>query len=264
MDIHFYKFHGNGNDFIIIDGRSNALTLSSVQINKLCNRRFGVGADGLMLLANSEEYDFKMMYYNSDGKISSMCGNGGRCIAAYAYMLGITGKKINFEAYDGVHEAVIEAETIPLVEYDVSLHMANVNFVEKNNDYYFLDTGSPHYVTFVSNVAGVNVTTDGKTIRKSEPFARKGTNVDFVELRGDDIFVRTYERGVEKETLSCGTGVTASAIAAFYRTGKTRVDINTKGGDFTVDFIYDTENEMFTNIWLRGPAHVVFEGDLHI
>ncbi len=262
MKLHFYKFHGNGNDFIIIDNRNSKIELTTSQINKLCNRRFGIGADGLMLLESSEKFDFSMVYYNSDGNLSSMCGNGGRCIAAFANMLGLVDSKMKFEAYDGVHEAVIESETLEFVEWDVSLQLADVMNIEVGDEYCFLDTGSPHYVEFVDDVSKIDVVNEGRLIRESDQFKPHGTNVNFVEKSNDSIIVRTYERGVEEETLSCGTGVTAAAIAASLQTGQKSVLVHTKGGDFNINF--DFENTKFTNVWLRGPARLVFEGDINI
>ncbi len=262
MNLHFYKFHGNGNDFIIFDNRANNITLNVSQIKKLCNRRLGIGADGLILLSASLKSDFEMVYYNSDGNISSMCGNGGRCITAFAYMLGNTKKEMIFDAYDGTHKAIIESETISGIEWDISLQLADVIDIDKNDKYYFLDTGSPHYVEFVDNVADINVSTEGKKIRDSKLFAPDGTNVNFIEIDNNQIFVRTYERGVEEETLSCGTGVTASAIAVFLENGEKEISIHTKGGIFIVNLEYD--NNKFSNIWLRGPARLVFEGDIII
>jgi len=262
MNLHFYKFHGNGNDFIILDNRDNTIKLSTSQINKLCNRRFGIGADGLMLLSVSEKDNFKMDYYNSDGNISSMCGNGGRCIVAFANLLGLAGSKMNFEAYDGIHNAVIEAETIQSTEWDVSLQLADVAGVKTGNNFYFLDTGSPHYVKFVEDVARIDVAVEGKKIRNSNQFKPHGTNVNFVDFSKDDITVRTYERGVEEETLSCGTGVTAAAIAVSLRTGQKSVSVKTTGGDFKISF--DFKDDKFINVWLRGPARLVFEGNINI
>ncbi|MFK5854792.1 MAG: diaminopimelate epimerase [Bacteroidota bacterium] len=262
MNLHFYKFQGNGNDFIILDNSSNNISLNTMQINKLCDRRFGIGADGLILLSPSINYDFGMVYFNSDGNVSSMCGNGGRCIAAFANLRGIVGGKMKFDAYDGVHEAIIEKELVTATEWDVSLQLADVSSVDKNDSYYFLNTGSPHYVEFVDNVLDINMAVEGKKIRISNIFKPDGTNVNFVEIGDDSVFVRTFERGVEAETLSCGTGVTASAIAVFLQTGRNKVMVNTKGGNFEISFSYD--DNVFTNIWLRGPATLVFEGNITV
>ncbi len=261
--MHFYKFHGNGNDFIVLDNRNGKVELSNDQIQTMCNRRFGVGADGLMFINNSKVSDFEMKYYNSDGNISSMCGNGGRCIAALAFHLGIVGKEMEFLAFDGLHKAKITSINTNNSEWGVNLELMDVNNIDKNEGYYFLDTGSPHYVEFVDKVAEINVDTEGSKTRYSEKFAPEGTNVNFVERGEDRIFVRTYERGVEQETLSCGTGVTASAIASFLESGKSDVVVHTTGGDFNVRFDHHrTElKDNFTNIWLQGPAIMVFEGE---
>jgi len=262
MNMHFHKFQGNGNDFILLDNRNNNFDLTAAQVQKICDRRFGIGADGLMLINVSAKYDFKMVYYNSDGNISSMCGNGGRCIAAFSKFIGLVGDEMIFEAWDGLHKAIIESEIIAGKIWDVRLQLADVVDVDKNEDYYFLDTGSPHYVEFVNNTAEIDVATEGKKTRDSERFAPMGTNVNFVEISKDRIFVRTYERGVEEETLSCGTGVTASAIAVFLETGRKNVPVHTTGGDFTVSFNHDEDK--FTDVWLRGPAELVFEGDMGV
>jgi diaminopimelate epimerase len=262
MKFSFSKYQGNGNDFVIIDDLKSEIELSSSQIRKICDRHFGIGADGLMLLRHSEKFHFKMLYYNSDGHLSSMCGNGGRCIAAFAFSSEIAPSKMVFDAYDGKHEAVIEQIFTEKNEMDVSLKMADVKQFEKNDSFYFIDTGSPHYVEFVKKVAEIDVVNDGRKTRYSERFSPEGTNVNFVELSDKRIFVRTYERGVEDETLSCGTGVTASAIATYLETGKTGQKIHTTGGDFTVTF--DENNKHFTNIWLRGPVKQVFQGSLEL
>lgn len=266
MKVQFHKFQGNGNDFIIFDNRNNTCKLSTTQIQKICDRRFGIGADGLILLNISKEFDFEMVYYNSDGKISSMCGNGGRCIAAYSSMIGIVNKEITFTAHDGLHKAIIENEMVTGVEWDISLQLSDVSEIEKNEGYYFLNTGSPHYVEFVDKVAEIDVACEGKKTRESERFAPDGTNVNFVEKNENRIFVRTFERGVEDETLSCGTGVTASAIAMFIESGIKDIPIHTTGGDFKVNFSHskDGNKYKFTNIWLRGPAKLVFEGEINI
>jgi len=260
--MHFYKFHGNGNDFILIDNRNDEFNLDTLRINALCNRYLGVGADGLMLLSASEDYDFEMIYYNADGKLGSMCGNGGRCIAAFANMLGVCDNKMTFMASDGLHDAVIENHTNASSDWDVSIQLSDVVDIKSESDYYYLDTGSPHYIKFVNNVNKVDVPIEGKEIRDSELFQPDGTNVNFVELGRDEIFVRTFERGVEAETLSCGTGVTASAIAAFLHTGTNYKTIRTKGGDFSVSF--DSDDINISNIWLRGAAKLVYEGDINI
>ncbi|MBN2614483.1 MAG: diaminopimelate epimerase [Bacteroidales bacterium] len=258
----FQKFQANGNDFIMIVEDSDNVSLSEQQIRTLCDRHFGIGADGLMILRPSEAYDFEMHYYNSDGKMATMCGNGGRSIASLAYVEGFAKEKMIFLASDGVHEAVIESEVKKGTCYDVSLKMVDVKNVEQNSEYYFLNTGVPHYVEFVDQLESMNVVLKGRQIRHDSRFAPEGTNVNFVELSDDRLFVRTYERGVEDETLSCGTGVTASAMAAFLKTGRKDLEIQSRGGNFQVHF--DSDGDEFVNVWLRGPAEKVFEGTIQL
>lgn len=259
MKFTFYKYQGTGNDFVIIDNRDKKISLSKDEIKQICNRRFGVGADGLMLLENHSELDFNMTYFNSDGNESTMCGNGGRCLVAFAKQLKIIKDSTNFNSIDGAHKAKINTnETI-------SLEMQNVTTVNQVNKNYFLNTGSPHYVTFKENIKDIDVYNRGKEIRNSAEFAPGGTNVNFVELIDDKLFVRTYERGVEDETYSCGTGVTASAISAclHFDTDKNSYDIITKGGNLNVKFEKQNSNS-FKNIWLTGPATFVFKGEFEI
>ncbi len=262
MMLDFEKYHGNGNDFIIINNMKGDVSLSNKAIQWLCHRRFGIGADGLMLLEPDEHSDFKMHYYNSDGLLSTMCGNGGRCIAAFAFSHGYAGKKMMFRAVDGMHRAIINDSDISNHILDVSLEMKNVEEVVEKEHCYFIDTGSPHHVELVNCVEDVEVFSKGKAIRNSDTYQPGGTNVDFVQIDGNTLHVRTYERGVEEETLSCGTGVTASALAAFLETGIKNWRIKTRGGDFSVDFKGD--KLPFTDIWLRGPAQLVFKGKTEV
>lgn len=260
MKIKFYKYQGSGNDFIIIDNREKAGDkLTTKQINKMCDRHFGIGADGLMLLNEKEGFDFEMIYFNADGNLGSMCGNGGRCIVQFASNMGIKKNEYIFSASDGAHKAKVD------LDRQVSLQMKDVQGVEFSLDHYVLNTGSPHYVKFVTGIEDLDVVSEGRKIRNSKQFAKEGINVNFVETIDDDhIFVRTYERGVEDETLSCGTGVTASAlIAAHNENGFNRVEVKSKGGNLSVEFdkISDTK---FTNIWLSGPATFVFSGEYEI
>lgn len=260
MRINFYKYQGTGNDFILLDNRNQNLNLSEEQIADLCNRRFGIGADGLMLLELEPGLDFKMVYYNSDGRQSSMCGNGGRCITAFANYLGVIGHKARFLAIDGVHDAVI-SET-----GEVALKMQDVKELEQNQHFCYLNTGSPHVVKRVQNIAELNVQEEGRKIRYNSRFAEEGTNVNFIETQENGLFVRTYERGVEDETLSCGTGVTAAAlVAAFTGDGanKNNCHIKTKGGSLEVTFEKVLEHN-FYNIWLKGPAIQVFQGSIQV
>jgi len=253
----FYKYQGTGNDFIIIDNRQDIFGKDNTKlISFLCDRRFGIGADGLILLEDHDEYDFTMVYYNSDGNESSMCGNGGRCIASFARLIGIVDNEATFMAIDGVHKALIEDEV-------VSLLMQDVAEVEKYEDHVFLDTGSPHHVQLENDLKELNIKEKGAEIRYGQPYNTEGANVNFVKKQADGHFaIRTYERGVEDETLSCGTGVTAVALAMNYigETEKNLVQLDTEGGTLEVSF-NKTDNG-FTDIWLKGPAKLVFKGEV--
>lgn len=260
MKIQFDKYHGTGNDFIIIDNRNlNFDRSNSELVAKLCHRRFSIGADGLMLLQTATGYDFEMVYYNSDGKESSMCGNGGRCIVEFAKTLKLVKEKALFLASDGEHEAFVRQGYI-------SLKMNNVSKIEEHASYCFLNTGSPHYVAFVNEVQKFDVVTEGRKIRNSEKFKPGGTNVNFVEKQYNKLFVRTYERGVEDETHSCGTGVTAAALVASVRNVATADDyceVRTLGGELNVKFTKHLDNS-FTDIWLEGPATFVCRGEIEV
>lgn len=261
MNLKFHKYQGTGNDFIIIDNRNNNFKIDSDIISYLCNRRIGIGADGLICLGASEKYNFQMKYYNSDGKEGSMCGNGGRCITAFAAKLGIIGKKAVFEAIDGIHEA--EIINFSDTEEIIRLYMKDVDKIIKNGENYFLNTGSPHLVIFTNNINEIDVTKEGRNIRYSNDFAPSGTNVNFVEVLQNELFVRTYERGVEDETLSCGTGVTATALAyASYKQDIDNVTIKTNGGYLNVGF--KKSEKSFCNIYLQGAVKFVFTGDIDI
>ena len=253
----FYKYQGTGNDFVMIDNRQQYFSKNDTkQIKYLCNRRFGIGADGLILLENHTDLDFKMVYYNADGNESSMCGNGGRCLVAFAKHLGVIKNKAVFEAIDGIHHATIENDT-------VKLQMLDVDSVEKHENHTFLNTGSPHHVQFEDSIDDFDIKTKGAKIRYGAPYNEVGSNVNFVKKLSDSSFrVRTYERGVEDETLSCGTGVTAVAIAmhAIGITNKTLVDLEVEGGKLQVCF--NVENGVYKNVWLIGPAQFVFKGDI--
>ncbi len=254
MQLTCYKYQGTGNDFILIDNRGMLITLTTDQIKFLCDRRFGIGADGLMLLEIEPGVDFEMVYFNSDGKESSMCGNGGRCITAFAQQLGLITNEAKFLAIDGIHEVKIDNELI-------SLKMNDVRTIEVGTDYFYLNTGSPHYVKFVTDIDNFDVFTEGKKIRNNERFIYEGTNVNFIEKTETDLIVRTYERGVEGETLSCGTGVTAAALVAALTnksTSKNNCTIKTLGGALNVKFDKVLDNN-FYNIWLQGPATFVFK-----
>ncbi|RLD50638.1 MAG: diaminopimelate epimerase [Bacteroidetes bacterium] len=256
----FFKYHGTGNDFILIDNRDGSVLLSEEIISELCHRRFGIGADGLILLNPSKEFDFDMRYFNADGKEGTMCGNGGRCITAFARHLGLISKECTFNSIDGIHQAIILKEAKDTTY--ISLQMQNVSQHKLIDENIFMDTGSPHYVIFSDNVSQLDVINKGRSLRYNNKFDPDGTNVNFVEIRDNGIFVRTYERGVEDETLSCGTGVTASALAYGIEKGinKGSVEIKTRGGRLKVKF--ERKGNNFTNIWLEGPAQRVFKGKI--
>ncbi|HNP53593.1 MAG TPA: diaminopimelate epimerase [Ferruginibacter sp.] len=260
MQIHFYKYHGTGNDFIILDNRQNSFSeLSHEQIHQLCHRHFGIGADGLMMFNHKPGYDFEMKYYNADGNEGSMCGNGGRCIVKFAMDAGLHQYTYRFLATDGEHEAELDNNQ------HIRLKMKDVSEVEDHHSYSVLNTGSPHFVKFADDVANIDVVETGRDIRNSKPFVKDGINVNFVETISEDrIFVRTYERGVEDETLSCGTGVTAAALLSAHNAlGFNRVDVETPGGKLSVEF-NKIDEQTFENIWLCGPAVRVFEGNIEI
>ncbi len=255
MTLTFYKYQGTGNDFVILDNRALLFPKEDTQlVARLCDRRFGVGGDGLILLENDSKLDFKMVYYNADGNQSTMCGNGGRCLVAFAKHLGIIENKATFNAIDGFHTAIIDSAK-------VSLQMSNVSEVKKKSNSFFLDTGSPHHVQIVENLKDFNVNKEGAKLRYGI-YGATGSNINFVEQIDKNTFaVRTYERGVENETLSCGTGVTAVAIAMHSAGIAAAKDIiiHTKGGHLQVQFKKDQE---YTDIYLTGPAVLVFKGEI--
>ena len=256
MKIDFYKYQGTGNDFVMIDNRTNDFPKENISlINQLCDRRFGIGADGLILLENSDTTDFKMVYFNADGNESSMCGNGGRCLVAFANKLGVIDESTTFDAIDGLHHATVNNEI-------VSLQMIDVEKVNNFESHVFLDTGSPHHIEFVEDVAAIDVQTKGRSIRNGAPYFAEGTNVNFAEvIDSSTLKVRTYERGVEDETLSCGTGVTAAAIAANFEgiIDVSSINIKVLGGDLNISF-ENNDNYQYSNVILTGPANFVFKG----
>jgi len=258
MNYRFYKYQGTGNDFVIMDNREGKINLSEEQVHLICDRRFGIGADGLMLLNKKEGYDFEMIYYNADGRPGSMCGNGGRCLTKFAYDQGIHPNQFKFIATDGEHLA--EMGNLGWIH----LKMKDVGNITNFHGDSILDTGSPHYIKQVTDIFKLNVFADGKEIRYSKPFEEKGINVNFVEPTDKNIIVRTYERGVEDETFSCGTGVTAAALVfAHNENGFNRIEVQTKGGHLAVEFDKIDENS-FENIWLCGPADFVFSGEIEL
>lgn len=257
MALAFYKYQGTGNDFIMIDNRENLFPTQNrtKTVAELCHRRFGIGADGLILLEKSSQYPFRMVYFNSDGNESTMCGNGGRCLVVFAQDLGLfAGNEITFEAIDGVHTAHIQGS-------EVRLHMKDVNLIEQHAEGLFLNTGSPHVVTWVDDAAAHKVVEEGRRIRNLNTYLPGGTNVNFVSKRPDGtLFVRTYERGVEDETYSCGTGVTAVALVAATLGYTSPVQLHTPGGKLTISF--KAQESGFSDVYLQGPAQKVFEGKI--
>lgn len=260
MNYQFFKYQGTGNDFILLDGRGKKfIKPSSQQINQLCHRQFGIGADGLIMIVKSKQADFEMLYYNADGNLGSMCGNGGRCAIAFAKHLEIIKNNTIFIAYDGIHEGEINNKGI------VSLKMNDVLGISKKGNDFELNTGSPHYVTFKNDISNLDVFKEGRKIRYNKVYTKLGINVNFVELKKNNLFVRTYERGVENETLSCGTGVTATAIA-YASTQKNKknyhINIQTPGGKLKVRF-KTKDHHFFSEIYLIGPATLVYQGQIN-
>ncbi|ASO08074.1 diaminopimelate epimerase [Arenibacter algicola] len=258
MQLNFFKYQGTGNDFVMIDNRKEFFPKENVGlVSFLCDRRFGIGADGLILLENDEDTDFKMVYYNSDGRQGTMCGNGGRCIVAFAHYLGVVDQNTSFMAVDGLHNAII-ANGI------VSLEMQNVKEIKEKSNSLFLNTGSPHHVQLVDGLKDFDVRKEGAKLRYGL-YGEQGSNINFVDQATEDTFnVRTYERGVEDETFSCGTGVTAVALAMHHsgKTNKDSVKIITPGGNLQVKFKSNANG--YDNIWLTGPAQLVFKGEINV
>ncbi len=255
-NIEFYKYQGAGNDFVLIDNREKLFASDDAKlIAQICDRRFGIGADGLILIENCKETDFKMVYFNSDGNLGSMCGNGGRCVVKFAEYLKIFSDQCKFNAADGLHLAKIHKDDM------VGLKMHDVPKLNKLKDNITLDTGSPHFIQFETSITKMDVQEKGAAIRYSQEFP-EGINVNFIEIKGRDLIkIRTYERGVEAETLACGTGATAAAIA-YHSTGQTsdtKIDVEALGGLLTISFDFSEINN-YSNIWLNGPAKLVFKG----
>ncbi len=265
QQIPFHKYHGAGNDFVMIDQRTTEwIDPNDIDfISRLCDRRFGIGGDGLILLKNHTSHDLEMIYFNADGKEGSMCGNGGRCFVAFAHYLGLIKETCQFMAVDGLHEAAIN----PAGNW-VELKMIDVANIDYHPDHYVMDTGSPHYVTFVPAIDQVQVFEEGRAIRYSDTYKKVGINVNFVANHPKGLDIATYERGVEAETLACGTGVTAAAIAfyldkpmkaiSFIEEGG--IPVKAKGGDLSVRF--EVTDNTFSNIWLCGPAQRVYGGEV--
>jgi len=260
MQLEFYKYQGTGNDFVMVDNRKDFFPKDNIKlIAHLCDRRFGIGGDGLILLENDLETDFKMVYYNSDGNQSSMCGNGGRCLVAFAKGLNVIKNTTTFIATDGLHHATISDDDL------VSLQMIDVENVKVNQDYVFLNTGSPHHVQLVEDLENYDVKQNGARIRYGDLYGKAGSNINFVKQVDKNTFsLRTYERGVEDETLSCGTGATAVAIAMniLGKTQASTINLNVEGGKLIVSF--EKNESHFTKVTLKGPAEFVFKGTIAI
>jgi diaminopimelate epimerase len=261
MQLQFSKYHGTGNDFIMIDNRDMLLQRDNIALfSRLCDRHFGIGADGVILLQLCDGVDFEMVYFNADGRESTMCGNGGRCMVAFAIRCGLQQDIFSFKAIDGMHAAFIADDKVHL-----KMQVATIG--ERRESAFILDTGSPHYVQFRDAVAGMDVMLEGKAIRHAPEFDAAGINVNFAEVANGGLLVRTFERGVEAETLSCGTGVTAAALSfaglQSLPEGKHTVPVQTPGGELEVRFTV-TGNQAFTDIWLVGPAVAVFDGTITI
>lgn len=261
MKIRFSKYQGAGNDFILIDNRNQKLNLEIEQIQRLCHRNYGIGSDGLILLDESSKADFEMQFFNPDGSSGMMCGNGGRCVVAFANSLNLFKERCVFNAPDGLHKA-------ELIDGQVRLQMIDTENPIVFSDGIYMNTGTSHFVCFVDDVDSIDVETLGRKLRFDERFTPyKGTNVNFVSIEGEkEIKIRTYERGVEAETLACGTGITASALALSLKenrpSGYYEIDVLSKGGRLKVCF--QKTNESFTQISLQGEAKRVFEGEIEI
>lgn len=255
--MNFYKYHGAGNDFILVDNREGFFPKNDERFIKLiCHRHLGIGADGVILLENDDEHEFKMVYFNSNGRAGTMCGNGGRCIVKFASDLGvIAGEECVFSAVDGTHHAIINGD-------QVKLEMVDVDTIDRYEEDYVLNTGSPHYVRVVNNLSAIDIYEEGFSIRHRKDFAKEGINVNFVQAKANTIEVGTFERGVEDVTMACGTGVVAAALALhkYDNTEHTSPQIvETAGGILTV--YYKMTDDGYTDIFLEGPVTRIFKGE---
>ena len=261
MDFEFFKYHGAGNDFIIIDNRKKVFPKEkrTELIQNLCHRKFGIGSDGLILLDNDPEYDFYMDFYNPDGS-QSFCGNGSRCVVMFASHLGIVRKECTFRSIHGINKAEVYDDI------NVKLQMFDVDKIEITKDFHFMNTGSPHYNVFVDELENIDIIPYAHRIRFNERFKEKGTNVNLICKSNKGIKIRTYERGVEDETWACGTGATAAAISYAVENdlvGNNKISVETKGGNLFIT--YSTEDlQLFTNIHLIGPAEFVYKGEMDV
>jgi diaminopimelate epimerase len=261
MNIEFYKYHGTGNDFILIDNRTSGFNPEGTVVAGLCDRHFGIGADGLILLERHVSADFLMRYFNSDGGEATFCGNGSRCVVSFAQRLGIISQQTTFMAADGMHHATIISTGDD--EDFVKIDMNDVDDIIENDEGYHVDTGSPHLVIFKKDIATIDAKAEGKSIRNQQRWGTLGVNVNFVEVQDDVLKLRAYERGVENETLSCGTGAVASALVAAYVRGRpSPVNVLTTGGKLIVHFVM--EKNRFVNVQLEGPAKMVFAGNIRL
>lgn len=256
----FYKFHGTGNDFVMLDGRDYPDIPSTSDIAYLCHRNFGIGADGLILVAPRAGYDFEMIYFNSDGSPAMMCGNGARCAVAFASLIGMCGNNTVFLAGDGRHTAELTHEN----EFDsmVRISMRDTDIPSEYGSLTEINTGTPHLVNIVPTTDEVDVFAEGRKIRYSSRYSDNGINVDWLSIDNNVLNVRTYERGVENETLSCGTGVTACAVVASLITGQTNWKVITRGGTLWVEM--KKEESRFSQITLKGPVQLVYTGEISI
>lgn len=262
MTIFFTKYHGTGNDFILMDNRRENIKLTTEEISFLCNRRLGIGADGLIYIMPSKKHDFEMKYFNANGLEGSMCGNGGRCITGFAYHLGIISKNAHFKAIDGEHKSIVHSSSAN--ELYIEFSILDVEVSAQTESLQFINTGSPHYIEIVDNIESLDVKEKGKELRWDKRFQPEGTNVNFVEIEKDVLHVKTFERGVEDITLSCGTGVTAAAISVDLQSkvSRNKYNIKTPGGDLKITF--ERKNQVYKNIQLSGPVVKVFEGIINL
>jgi diaminopimelate epimerase len=254
MNLNFYKYQGTGNDFVMIDNRAKTFPKENIKIiSHIADRHFGIGADGIILIENDEQFDFKMTYFNADGS-ETFCGNGGRCAVAFAKYLKIIDTETTFIAFDGEHFATIKNGII-------SLKMIDVDEIKVTEKSVFAYTGTQHHVELVKDLNEYPVFKKGRKIRNS--YKEPGSNINFVQQIDESTFrVRTYEKGVEDETLACGTGVTAVAIA-MHKTNKTNsnlISLPVEGGILEVSFT--EENGVYKNVFLKGPAKFVFKGSI--
>lgn len=252
MNITFFKYQGTGNDFIMVNAVDKGITLEPLQIQRLCNRKFGIGADGIILIKADVKTDFYVDYYNPDGS-QSFCGNGSRCAVAFAFAENVfEGKTCSFNAIDGTHTG----EVLDIDNIEIS--MRDVEGVEEVDGDFVLDTGSPHFVRRCNALKELDIITEARKVRYNQRFSEQGINVNFISQNESEIHMRTYERGVEDETLSCGTGVTAVALSSVSEDGVYARKIITKGGDLMVNF--KKSGDLFQTIRLQGAAKFVFSG----